>query len=214
MSILIINPKEIVALCHFPPEDTPFAKFLVFALAAAVWDNTRAKFKHEEPEGESGKVDPASSNEPLTTNGPNDRRAFHFQVRKKANRHFVVCLIFFTTYFALAGQYALVSPLPAIPANTSSENTGTRIFYKPLFSSTAFEHAVCTHSGNANYARALRFIVDNEPEWLQDELDDYAFQVLITKIVLLGLLLGATWAFVSSATLMAMVDKNDRLDYF
>lgn len=189
---VIANVEDIVAIFHFPPEDKPFSKFLIFGVALTVWDVTRARIKNSEDSWEN-------------------KSLVYRKRRSQAVALFVVSLFLFCGYYTMSGNWVSTEQETAVAGGSSeTKHAPPRVFFHPLKAPAEFQKSILNQSGLKNYASAFRFEVDNDPDWLGDKLDEYFWPVMATKLLLLVLILFATAALVGSATVISSLPKYEQ----
>ena len=197
------SAKEITAIFHFPPEDKPFARFLIFGVALTTWGITRSKLhdhatKSTPSKGKSGE-------------NKSDRE-YHRRTRDNATKWFVGSIVLFCLYYTVSGNF-VATATPATGGNVKEAQTEFQeTLFSPLWPSDTFKNKIVKRgesvSGNTvNYSRAFKLLVDNDAYWLEDTLTEVFWQVLATKLLVLALILGATCTMVYSTTVISSLPK-------
>jgi hypothetical protein len=206
--VTILNPREIVDLLSFPPDDKIFARFLVFGVAAAVWDTTRVWFNNSKKR----EVPPLGT---VNDKDPNQKvceaaNTFHGKMRVKAQKRLILALVLFTIYFSLSGTFIYKSAalgdmnLPKEESKSSSYITFCRPFWVPA----DFKKMIGIQSNLNDYKAGFRHLVDNDPYWLMDFLDRYSWRVMLTKVLLLFCVLFGTAALIFGTTIISLLDDG------
>jgi hypothetical protein len=184
---VFLNVKDIVLIFHFPPEDEPFAHFLIFGVAVAVWDITRARVAERKKE--------------LASETPQ-------KLRRHAITGFVVSLVLFCCYYTISGNYVFAANADAKPAgNSIILQAPHEVFFCPIVAGNEFQTAISSQSGCTNYRRGFRFVVDNDANWLADKLDEEFWLVMTTKAALFFSIFLATGVLVWSSTITSFLEK-------
>jgi hypothetical protein len=198
--------KEISDLFHFPPQERPFAKFLIVAMAFAVWGLTRAWIHRNTPDElleQTERVTIATREATLQieTHQKTDRELSEQKVYRNWWRcsllFFPVSILLFAIYFALSASWVSTSKEKGV--NLSLETQ--RVFFHPFQPTSEYSKALALRGG-------YEFVVDNDADWLDDVLQKEGWQVTITKLILLTCVLLATAAFVFSTTLISSLSKH------